>query len=144
MLPSIACGCRTKLKDYRTKRRSTETMLGEELLRRFASHILPLHCKRICYLGLFAPQGRNERLEHCRRLTTHWRGVPEKEDDHNRSARVSKIGVKTTDFERQFSLLDSSKFRDRCESVVELITAGSKHRATSYRPFASLLLTDHI
>lgn len=57
-----------KVKDYRTKRRTTETMIGEELVKRFASHILPLHCKRIRYLGLFAPQGRKERLEHCRRL----------------------------------------------------------------------------
>ena len=43
-------------------------MLGKKLVVRFASHILPLHCKRIRYSGLFAPQGRNERLDHCRRL----------------------------------------------------------------------------
>ncbi|MEX1027921.1 MAG: transposase [Candidatus Paceibacterota bacterium] len=69
-----------KLKDYRTKRRTTETMIGEELLKRFASHILPLHCKRIRYLGLFAPQRRRDRLDDCRRLIAQWRGVPEKEE----------------------------------------------------------------
>jgi hypothetical protein len=69
-----------KVKDYRTGVRTTETMFGEELLKRFASHILPLHCKRIRYLGLFAPQGRKDRLEHGRRLIAQWRGVPEQEE----------------------------------------------------------------
>jgi len=68
-----------KVKDYRTGVRTTETMFGEELLKRFASHILPLHCKRIRYLGLFAPQRRKERLEHCQRLIAQWRGIPKQE-----------------------------------------------------------------
>jgi len=69
-----------KVKDYRTGVRTTETMFGEELLKRFASHILPLHCKRIRYLGLFAPQRRKERLEHCQRLISQCRGIPKQEE----------------------------------------------------------------
>jgi len=61
-------GVTIKLKDYRTGAKTTETMPGVEFVARFASHILPLHSRRIRYVGLFASKGRGARLNQCRRL----------------------------------------------------------------------------
>ena len=61
-------GVTIKLKDYRTGIRTTETMTGVDFTQRFASHVLPLHSRRIRYVGLFAPKGRMERLKECRQL----------------------------------------------------------------------------
>lgn len=56
-------------KDYRRDReRRTEKMTGDEFVRRFVMHFLPLHRKRIRYAGLYAPQGRAEKLERARQL----------------------------------------------------------------------------
>jgi hypothetical protein len=62
-------------KDYRQGgKRCTERMTGEEFVRRFVMHFLPLYCKRIRYAGLYAPQGREENLERARRLIAEYHG----------------------------------------------------------------------
>jgi hypothetical protein len=62
-------------KDYRRKRkRCIERMPGDEFVRRFAMHFLPLHCKRIRYAGLYVPQGREANLATARRLIAELHG----------------------------------------------------------------------
>lgn len=62
-------------KDYRRgKERCTERMRGEEFVRRFVSHFLPPHCRRIRYAGLYSPQGRAEILARCRELIAELHG----------------------------------------------------------------------
>jgi len=54
--------------DYRT-RESIELTMGErEFVDAFSQHILPLRLRRFRMAGIFAPQGRSERLAICREL----------------------------------------------------------------------------
>ena len=83
MVSDDGSGVTIKLKDYRTGERKTETMSGVEFVKRFASHVLPRHSRRIRYVGLFAPKGRHERLKECRRLIAmqkrEWHAEPHDE-----------------------------------------------------------------
>ena len=57
-----------KYKDYKRKIRTTETMAGEEFVRRFLLHIVPRGVHRVRYGGLFHGKGRTARLDQCRKL----------------------------------------------------------------------------
>ena len=57
-----------KHKCYKRKIRTTETMTGEEFVRRFLLHIVPSGVHRVRYGGIFHGKGRTERLDRCRTL----------------------------------------------------------------------------
>ena len=57
-----------KYKCYKRKIRTTETMTGEEFVRRFMLHIVPNGVHRVRYGGIFHGKGRTERLNRCRDL----------------------------------------------------------------------------
>ncbi len=59
-----------RYKDYRTNEMKTFTLPGVEFVQRFCEHILPPLMLRVRYSGLFATDGREARLEHCRTLLT--------------------------------------------------------------------------
>ena len=52
--------------DYRTDRWTTETMPGEEFVRRFMLHIIPPYVHRVRYAGCFQSGKRKSRLEGMR------------------------------------------------------------------------------
>jgi hypothetical protein len=58
-------------RDYRTGKVAEEKVTGEEFVRRFCLHVLPYGLARVRYQGLFRPQGRTARLQHCQALLTH-------------------------------------------------------------------------
>ena len=57
-----------KYKCYKRKIRTTETMTGEEFVRRFMLHIVPRGVHRVRYGGIFHGKGRTARLDQCRKL----------------------------------------------------------------------------
>ncbi len=62
-------------KDYRRDSlKCSERMPGWEFVLRFISHYLPPHCRRIRCAGLYAPQGRAEKLERACRLIAEANG----------------------------------------------------------------------
>ncbi len=62
-------------KDYRQdKKKCSERMRGEEFVRRFVMHFLPPRCRRIRCAGLYAPQGRGEKLERALELIAEYYG----------------------------------------------------------------------
>ena len=68
-----------KYKDYERNIRTTETMTGEEFVRRFMLHILPRGVHRVRYGGIFHGKGRTARLDQCRQLLIEYN---EKSDIH--------------------------------------------------------------
>ena len=110
-------------KDYRCDNiRKTERMLGEEFETRFASHILPLHCKRVRYSGLFAPQGRSERLEHCRRLLP---AFPATEDE-----QIWEVGAIQESHDDNDEDLPVDAVEEKQQARRELFTGEGNHRRT--------------
>ena len=57
---------------YRTSRYLTETMEGEEFVRRYLLHIVPTQCRRLRSHGLFRGQLRKVHLHRCHRLIRAW------------------------------------------------------------------------
>lgn len=53
---------------FSTKGRTTDTLAGEEFLRRFLLHVLPKGFVKIRHFGLYAPGNVNHRLQTARRL----------------------------------------------------------------------------
>lgn len=54
--------------DYRTGQYLEIPMPGHRFVEAYSDHILPARMHRCRYAGIFAPQGRSPRLEHCRSL----------------------------------------------------------------------------
>ena len=65
-----------RVKSYRKKCHETLRMTGEEFVKRFAFHILPLRFKRVRYGGFLGCRSREKNLRHCRRLL----GVPKEKE----------------------------------------------------------------
>ena len=74
-------------KCYKRKIRTTETMTGEEFVRRFMLHIVPRGVHRVRYGGIFHGKGRTARLDQCRQLLIEYN---EKNDIHYYSSAVAR------------------------------------------------------
>ena len=75
-----------KYKCYTRKIRTTETMTGEEFVRRFMLHIVPKSIHRVRYGGIFHGKWREPRLNQCRELLIEYN---EKNDIHYYSSAAS-------------------------------------------------------
>ena len=91
-----------RVKSYRKKCHETLRMTGEEFVKRFAFHILPLRFKRVRYGGFLGCRFREENLRHCRKLL----GVSEKEelqesgdDDASNPSEMTEDGREDADDE---------------------------------------------
>ncbi len=56
------------VRDYREGGHTTERLYETELVKRISYHVLPYRAPRIGYGGIYHNKGRDDRLEHCRRL----------------------------------------------------------------------------
>jgi hypothetical protein len=84
--------------DYRTDRWTTETMPGEEFVRRFLLHIIPPYVHRVRYAGCFQSGKRKTRLEGMRAAIleqNRQQGIASPRAEHK--AKLLALGIEETD-----------------------------------------------
>ena len=84
--------------DYRTDRWTTETMPGEEFVRRFMLHIIPPYVHRVRYAGCFQSGKRKSRLEGMRAAIleqNRQQGIASPRAEHK--AKLLALGIEQTD-----------------------------------------------
>ncbi|MFN6161887.1 MAG: transposase, partial [Planctomycetota bacterium] len=84
--------------DYRTDRWTTETMPGEEFVRRFLLHIIPPYVHRVRYAGCFHSGKRKGRLAGMRAAIleqNRQQGIPSPRAEHK--AKLLALGIEETD-----------------------------------------------
>jgi hypothetical protein len=84
--------------DYRTDRWTTETMPGEEFVRRFMLHIIPPYVHRVRYAGCFQSGKRKSRLEGMRAAIleqNRQQGIASPRAEHK--AKLLALGIEETD-----------------------------------------------
>ena len=69
-----------RIKDYKAGDVKEFSLVGDEVSRRWAMHILPKHLARVRYGGIFAAGGRQDRLATCRKLIGELKAHPAEPD----------------------------------------------------------------
>jgi hypothetical protein len=84
--------------DYRTDRWTTETMPGEEFVRRFMLHVIPPYVHRVRYAGCFHSGKRKSRLAGMRAAIleqNRQQGIASPRAEHK--AKLLALGIEETD-----------------------------------------------
>ncbi len=107
------------VRDYRSGTRMTETLYETEFVKRMSYHVLPRGMQRTRYAGLFRGQGRQTRLDHCRKLL----GEPSRDhDDRPNSPTTVLMPGETEEEPRRVSFVACEQC-DRPMDVSETLAA---------------------